>query len=206
MDTNLLEILDQIRAIAAEGLKYAKSEYDIARYERCLAIVEKEYSKISDMPTDVIRKLIRKELGCITPKLGIEILVQKKDSNSLESSSFLVLQRSDDLTWCFPCGFCDVSESPFDTAIRETKEETNLDVVPLKYIHVSNKGPSEYPTISFQVNMFIEAKLTSTDEVTLSHEHLAFKWISSLKEIEQLKWHPSHDKLAYLAFNKKTLV
>lgn len=48
----------------------------------------------------------------------------------------LMIQREDNGHWAFPAGFCDLGENVAHTAVRETREETGLQVEPERIIGV----------------------------------------------------------------------
>lgn len=195
MSKNILNILDELRAISIEGLTYAKDKYDIDRYNKLMKIVTGEYSKILDLPEDKIIKGLRKEVGCITPKLGVDVAITSLNKK------LLVLKRSDDNSWCLPCGWVDVGEKPFDTAIRESKEETGIDVEPLGYIAITEKGPHIYPKLTYQVNILVVAKPVEKEFiVSLSHEHSEYRWIDE-EEAKVINWHQGHERLVRPAFD-----
>ncbi|MGL5941239.1 MAG: NUDIX hydrolase N-terminal domain-containing protein [Waterburya sp.] len=50
----ILEILEEIRAIAQLGLNYSSNVYDQERYERLLAIACTEYASLSGIQPSII--------------------------------------------------------------------------------------------------------------------------------------------------------
>lgn len=195
MPKNILSILDELRAIAIEGLTYTKDKYDIARYNKLMEITAGEYSEMLDLPKDRIISELRKEVGCITPKLGTEVAITNTDKE------LLVLKRTDDNSWSIPCGWVDVGEKPFDTAVRESKEEAGIDIEPLGYIAITEKGPYIYPKLTYQVNILVVAKPVEKERpVSLSHEHSEYKWINE-DEAKTINWHQGHERLVNPIFN-----
>lgn len=184
---NILSLLDKIKAIAVEGLSFTKNKYDQERYEKLIEIASKKYSSILKFPQKEIIKKMKKELGCITPKLGVDVAITNN------KKEILILKRSDNNKWGFVGGWVDLGESPIKTAIREAKEEAGLEIEPLGYMAITNKGPEEYPGIFHQVNFLISTKTIKNHATTkLSHEHSEFKWIKNGKGI---KWEAGHKKL-----------
>jgi len=193
MNNNILFLLDQIRAIGSEGLLYASDKYDIERYKKLIDLASKKYAEILDIPPEEISKTLKKEIGCITPKLGVDIAIV---NNQRE---VLILKRSDDKKWGIPCGWEDVGETPFETAIREAKEEAGLDIKPLGYIAVTNKGPDLYSGITHQLNLLVAVEaIPKRIPIKLSHEHIDYQWIK--KEDDNIDWHPGHKRLIKLIF------
>ncbi|WP_051041135.1 NUDIX hydrolase N-terminal domain-containing protein [Fibrisoma limi] len=181
-----LSLIDQVRAIALEGLKYAKDSYDIDRYTKLLNLAALEYAGILNIDRDDLLKKFENEVGVVTPKLGSEAVV----INS--KGEILVLKRTDDQSWCLPCGWVDVGESPAQAAVRETKEETGLDVEANFYISISHKGPHTASHLQHQINIITFMKpVESSVNIILSREHTNYQWI---KCGEFLNWHIGHDQ------------
>jgi len=69
------------------------------------------------------------------PQIGVAIIVEDYDDK------ILMLKRKGSLgenTWGFPGGKLEMFETIEDCAIRELKEETNLDIVDLKFDRITN--------------------------------------------------------------------
>ncbi|SIR75782.1 ADP-ribose pyrophosphatase YjhB, NUDIX family [Haladaptatus litoreus] len=134
---NLMRLLDELRILSQNGLEYADNPYDKERYERILTLTSQYYGKALSLPPAEVRNRFAAEFGHITPKVGAEAAI----FNS--AGDILLMQRVDDGTWCLPCGWVDPNESPADTAVRETKEETGLNIEVAKLIDVYYHAPSD---------------------------------------------------------------
>ena len=89
-----------------------------------------------ELPPADVRRRFAAELGYITPKLGAEAALFDPDGH------ILLVRRADDGQWCLPCGWVEPNESPAEAAIREAREETGLDVRPLKLVDVFTRKPN----------------------------------------------------------------
>ena len=117
----------------------------------------------------------------------------------------LLIQRAKDdhfpNHWEFPRGRCDkpMGESLIHCLKREVKEETGLDVTPIKEIdtfeYLADKGTRK----SICHNFLCKLK-NPNQKVKLSHEHQNFKWIQSVGEAEMLVL-PDQKKSIDKAFN-----
>lgn len=116
-------------------------------------------------------------------------IIMKIDENNRKW--VLLLQRSKDDHWPnfweFPRGKCDkpVGESLFGCAAREIKEETGLDIIPLKridtYEYIADQGKRK--TIC---HVFLCKMKNPDQEVKLSKEHQRYKWVGEVGEVEML--------------------
>jgi len=99
-------------------------------------------------------------------------IVDKKDR-------ILLLRRSmDDYwcpgKWCIPGGMLDAHESALEGGIRETKEETNLNVKDLKFVHSMEVHDND-----LDINVFVTYFITRKYEghIKLSNEHIDYEWV-----------------------------
>ncbi len=106
-----------------------------------------------------------------------------------EQKYILVIQRSSDDHWPnyyeFPRGKCDkpIGEKLHHCVVREVKEETGLDIVPVKLIekfqYIADNGTRLTTCYNFLCKMKDE-----NQEVKLSKEHQDYRWISQSGEAE----------------------
>lgn len=114
-------------------------------------------------------------------------VIMKKGEND-ENLVLLIRRAPDDhfpLAYETPRGKCDhgKNESLKHCCIREVKEETGLDVIPLSFIdkfsYLADNGTRESTQYNFLCEMVNEEQ-----KIKLSHEHDDFLWISSVGEAE----------------------
>lgn len=103
---------------------------------------------------------------------------------------FLLLKRRDDSqtylkTWDFPGGKHDEGETPRQSVIRETKEETGYDIEPGSEIKRERYRDSEQ---EFLFHYFIPQEVC--DEVWLSSDHSDSMWATP-EEMKEFLLHPS---------------
>jgi ADP-ribose pyrophosphatase YjhB (NUDIX family) len=186
---NFLELLDELRILAQNGLHYAANDYDVQRYTRILELVSNAYTTALDMPVAEVRARLARELGHVTPKIGADAAVFDAHDR------LLLVRRADDRCWCLPCGWVEPSESPEHAAIRETREETGLDIRILEQLGAIHRFPSERhgPHAVLSVVFLGEVR---GGQLTTSPETLdvAFRAIDEVTD-----WHKNHQELAQLA-------
>ncbi len=91
--------------------------------------------------------------------------------------------------WDLPKGKLESSETNEEAAVRELREETGLTVEvhpgfeqKLSYIFKDHTNELVYKTVTYFVGK------ASTKEVTLSSEHLYFKWLPLREAVKQLTY------------------
>jgi len=114
------------------------------------------------------------------------VIIKKGDND--EYSILLIRRAPDDhfpLHEEFPRGKCDQgkNEKLSHCLKREVKEETGLDIIPIKYIgkfsYLADKGTR----LSTQYNFLCKMK-NSNQKIKLSKEHDEYKWITTSGQAE----------------------
>lgn len=135
---DILVLLDELQILARNGLHYAQNPYDRERYSRILELASHYYGRALDLPPTEVRQRLVGELGHITPKVGAAAAVYDAAGN------ILLMQRADNGLWCLPGGWTEPHESPASTAVRETYEETGLDVRVVQLVDVFTRRPGSH--------------------------------------------------------------
>ncbi|WP_199174900.1 NUDIX hydrolase N-terminal domain-containing protein [Halegenticoccus soli] len=186
MSLDALPLLDELRILATNGLRYADNPYDEERYERILELVCTYYGEALSVPPDEVRRRFAAELGHVTPKVGAEAAIFDDEGR------ILLMKRADDGKWCLPCGWVEPGESPRETTVRETREETGLTVETRALVDVYHLPPGATfgPHGQIAVSYLCERV---GGELRLSHEGEALKY----HEIEGVSdWHKNHREFA----------
>ena len=118
---DLLQLLDELQAIARTGLSYTDNAYDRERYERLLTLAVEGYASALALPPEEARSRLGGELGYVTAKVGADAAIFD------DSDRILLVRRTDDGCWGLVSGWVDSGESPADTVVREVREEVGLD-------------------------------------------------------------------------------
>lgn len=191
---NILELLEELRAIGQTGLNFSKDEYDIKRYKRLLELASMQYSELSGISKEEINKAFLNDLAYATPKVGVEGILFKDDK-------LLLVKRGDNKKWCLPCGWSEISESPYGSVTREVFEETGLNVKPKEIIDIMNVFAGQYmqPHSYYQILFlceYVSGDLQTSDETI----EVGFFHLDDINSWHKNDWHRNHHAVATRAF------
>ncbi len=187
---DIMPLLDELQTIARNGLFYAADPYDRERYERLMQLVTGYYGEAVDLPPVEVRRRFAAEVGYITPKVGADAAIFDDDGR------ILLTLRADDQRWCLPCGWVEPNEAPIDTVVRETREETGLDVRPQALIDVFTRLPSVHGGVHTSIAVVYRCEITG-GTMGLSHESLDVRyWFIDDVPV----WHANHEGYARAAY------
>ena len=146
-----------------------------------------------DLISKYLKELTMSDESKIKKYVKVAAAIIIKTGENGERLVLLIQRAKDDFFpdfWEVPRGRCDGGETksflnePLKKCLlRETKEETGLDIEPIKFIdkfsYIADNGTRK----STQYNFLCEMK-DSDQKVKLSKEHQDFKWVQSVGEVE----------------------
>jgi 8-oxo-dGTP pyrophosphatase MutT (NUDIX family) len=101
-------------------------------------------------------------------------------------------------TWCMPGGKFDPGETASETVIRETFEETGIQI-PKESLHYFGPFYIRYPDMDYTFHMF-EYQMEQLPEVHCSPaEHTDYRWVT-LEEALQLPLIPGQEECMHLVY------
>ena len=119
-------------------------------------------------------------------KVGGAVIV--KEGENREKLALLLQRSANDHwpnVWEYPRGKCNKKENITKCIKREVKEETGLDIEPIKLIdtfeYIADNGERKSTSYNYICKMKDE-----NQKVKLSKEHQDFKWVMSVGEIEMM--------------------
>ncbi|MEX2207766.1 MAG: NUDIX hydrolase N-terminal domain-containing protein [Myxococcota bacterium] len=120
MPRRLLELADEIRALATTGLHYTEGPFDRERYAKLLSIASRLAACGAVADAERLELLFREsDQGYVTPKLDVRLALFRGDE-------LLLVRERMDGRWAMPGGFVDVGDSPSEAAVREAVEEAGV--------------------------------------------------------------------------------
>jgi len=153
MDTQWLEWVQKLQAIAQNGLTYARDPFDIERYESVREIAAEIAAVHSHMDVQYILNLFAGEVGYLTPKTDVRGAVFR------EETILLVKERGDGF-WTLPGGWVDIGESPSEAVVREVHEESGYVTRPVKLLALYDKNKHAHPPSAYHVyKLFFQCEI-----------------------------------------------
>ena len=116
------------------------------------------------------------------------MLVSSKIVVKNKEGKILALRRSKTdtvrpLTWDLPGGEVEEGENLEESARREVREETSLEIGPLRFVHADGRNAEDG---SYWVVLFSVAHVVSdSDAVVLSYEHDTYEWLTHEEFLER---------------------
>lgn len=138
MSNQWLEWAKRIQALSQAGLTFSKDIYDIERYEELRKISVEIMSEYTELGMKRIKNLFANETGYQTPKVDVRGVVFKNEQ-------ILMVKESIDDKWALPGGFCDIGLSPTENVVKEIKEESGYDVIPVRLIALLDNNKHSHP-------------------------------------------------------------
>ena len=119
----------------------------------------------------------------------------------IENNKVLLIQQTDGF-WGFPKGHVEENETEEQTAIREVKEETNLDVK----INTKYRYQIEYklPNGNEKIAVFFLAKPLNTEIIKQEEEISTIEWIETEKVEEKLSFENTREAFRNLIKDMST--
>lgn len=136
----LLRWAESLAATARTGLGFSQSLYERERFEEILRVAADIRVAASETPPSVedAKGLVEEWLsqvgegltGYVTPKVAVGAVVGN------DRGELLLIRRADSGAWLYPTGWCDVGYSAAEVAVKEVREETGIEVEPVRLIAV----------------------------------------------------------------------
>jgi ADP-ribose pyrophosphatase YjhB (NUDIX family) len=142
MEVIWMEWAMELQAIAQNGLTYTKDIYDKERFERIREISAEIMSRKTGLSLDIVKNVFCGETGYQTPKLDVRAVIFK------DGKILLVKEKG---LWSLPGGWVDYNESVRSNTIKEVKEETGLDVLPIRIIAIQDRNKHNEPRYAYGI-------------------------------------------------------
>lgn len=174
--TDLLSIADRIRAIARNGQFYASNEYDKERYDELLDLSNRLTATLTATEIETVAACYTPATDYVTPKVDIRAVVFDDNERIL-----LVRERADG-KWSLPGGWGDIGFSPGEVAIKELREETGYEAIPLRLLAILDMRCHNHPPAPhYTYKIFIRCHITGgTPQTAFDTLEVGFFTLDSL--------------------------
>jgi ADP-ribose pyrophosphatase YjhB (NUDIX family) len=148
----------ELKSIAEAGLRFSDGPYDLERYQRLHEISSLVLSAaVPDFKWP-------HEFGYATPKVDVRAAVLD-DSNRI-----LLVQEAESGQWTLPGGWADLNLSPAQNAVKETREESGLEVEVVKLIACWDKDLQGHPRQPEHIYKLVFLCRCTGGQLSTSHE------------------------------------
>lgn len=169
----VLAYSQRVQAIAQAGLAFSTSHYDLDRYVELRELSVALVAALSDEPVEKIVRVFASETGYQTPKVDIRAVVFRGKNQIL-----LVGEKSDGNRWTLPGGWADIGYTPFETAEKETREETGLLVKAVRLLALLDKREHGHPAQPWYIyKAFILCEEQGGELIAETAETLGARWV-----------------------------
>lgn len=160
MSVKWLEWAKRIQSLSQAGLTYSKDVFDQERFEELRSISVEIMAEHTELEMEKVRVLFANEKGYQTPKMDVRGAV-------FHEGKILMVKEKIDNRWALPGGFCDVGISPAENIVKEIKEESGYDVVPIKLLALLDMNKHPHPPQAYHYyKLFIQCEIIGGDAAT----------------------------------------
>ena len=168
----------EIQQLCQTGLTFSESQYDTDRYRRILEIAAEITANNTNSEKGALLDSFNSHVGYATPKVDIRAAI-------IKDNAILLVQEKMDNLWALPGGWADVGEAPSLAVTRETKEETGLDIKPVKIVGVYDANRDGRPLEFFHAFKIVFHCEVTGGSPTISDETLDVRY-HSFDELPEL--------------------
>ena len=151
--TEMLQLVKQVQALAEIGLHYSEDDYDLDRYQALEEIALRMLSLVTGLPDEAVRVAAPERNGYRTPKVDVRAVIFN------ERDEILMVKERIDSRWSLPGGWCDVGYTPTETAEKEAFEEAGIRVKVSRLLAVFDKRCHDHPEdLFYAYKIFLECE------------------------------------------------
>lgn len=169
----MMEIAQELRALAQTGLCYDTDDYQRERYNAILTLSDEMLHIASGWPVEEIAHAFTLMKEYATPKVDVRGVVFN------DRRELLLTQEKCDGCWSLPGGWGDVGLTPSENVVREMWEEAGLRVAPVRLLMMVDYRRWNTPPTNLSIyKLFLLCRADEAD-VRDYHSHEAFDILGS---------------------------
>ena len=162
MDSKYIyDYIIKIQAIAKIGLTYSKDPYALTNYQEINDLSRQFLEEFMEIKLDR-PNFFTKDIYP-TPNISVRVVIFNEDK-----SKVLLVREVREQSYSLPGGWCDLYDSPAQTAINESKQEAGASIKDLRLVGVVDRTPISAKTNVPNYVICFEAKL---DNLAKEHEY-----------------------------------
>lgn len=167
----------ELQFVAQAGLAYSKDRFDISRFERIREISAEIMSFRTGLGMEHVMDVFCNETGFQTPKIDTRAAI-------FDGGKILLVKENNGY-WSLPGGWVDVNESVRSNTIKEVKEESGYDAVPVKIIAIQDRKKHNLPVYAYGIcKIFVLCEITGGDfEANIETVERGFFGLDELPEL-----------------------
>jgi len=177
--TEMLQLVKQVQALAENGLHYSENDFDLDRYQALEEIALRMLALVTGLPDETVRVAAPERNGYRTPKVDVRAVIFN------ERDEILMVKERVDSRWSLPGGWCDVGYTPTETAEKEVLEEAGISVKVSRLLAIFDKKCHDHPEdLFYAYKIFLECE-AENHKITTGMETLDVGFFSqdSLPEL-----------------------
>ena len=150
----------RLQALAQAGLYYGKDAFDLERYQEIREIAAAMMSEGTGIPIEKVKNLFCGDSGYQTPKIDTRAAIFQ------DGKILLVHEAKGESAgkWSLPGGWCDVTCSAAENAVKEVREEAGLETRIRRVIAVQDREKHNLPLYAYKVcKIFVECEVLGGD-------------------------------------------
>ena len=187
----------ELQFIAQAGLTYSKDLFDLERFDRIREISAEIMSYKTGFSAEYVKDVFCNETGFQTPKLDTRAAIFNNNK--------ILLVKEHTGVWSLPGGWVDVNESVRSNTVKEVKEESGYDAVPIKLIAVQDRKNHNLPLYAYGIcKVFVLCEITGGDfETNIETVERGFFGLDELPELATSKNTKEQIEMCFDAYNSK---
>lgn len=176
---NIYDFIIKIQSIAKIGLTYSKDPYAISNYQEINDLSKKFLEEFMNVKID--RPNYFEKNIYPTPNISARTVIFNDDKTKV-----LLVREAVSQTYSLPGGWCDLYDSPSDTARNECRQEAGAKIKDLRLVGITSRTPFTSDTSVPNYVIIFEAKLDGElSEHEYETDNVAFFDIDRLPEISR---------------------
>lgn len=156
------QFMMRVHAISKIGLKYSSDPYALENYEELMLLSTEMINQVIKQPLET--DFYERDLYP-TPSISVRVILLN------EEGQFLMVKEAVDGKYSLPGGWCDVFDSPKQTAIEECLQETgyNVDIRSLLGVFFRDKYKPKMHSLISEYVIYFYGEIIDGDN-NFSHE------------------------------------